>query len=546
MKRWFSLFIVACMIMSLVACGSGTSTPSNAASPSPSSSEASNTGTESPTAAPQTGGGTFTLGIKVECSNVAPWLLRSGQERVSWSPVYETLFKVVGDGEIEGYLAESIIGDSDALTYTIKLRPDVTFSDGSKLDADTLLWNFENYKANSSYSTTDFGSVTSFEKISDDTVVIHLSSWTSQVPYSLARNAGLMYSKKAFDENGYDWCLQNPVGTGPYVLDKWVNDEYKTFVKNENYWNTEAKPYFDDLKIVIIGDEAAAQNSLMAGEIDAYHGFSDSSQAIMLNMGGYNRLINKLGYSSYVIYFASDVEGSPISNVLVRQAICHAIDSQAMSNALGFGMTIANNQYAIPGTKFYNDEIQGYPYNPEKAKELLAEAGYPDGFTTTIYTGNDMDMTSWLVGIQGYLKAVGITLRIEILDTSEWITTYLYDIPEGMIFGPRHSFSSNIVNQALSNFSYNAIGGVGMLNKCSLHPADVNDALQASISATSEDEMIAKFKEACKLIIDKYAICYTLANSASSVVICKDDIIDTGCFNTSSDFSDYNLISRAG
>ena len=95
-------------------------------------------------------------------------------------------------------------------------------------------------------------------------------------------------------------------------------------------------------------------------------------------------------------------------------------------------------------------------------------------------------------------------MRLEILDVSEWVGTYLYDIPEGMIFGPRHSFSSNIVNQALSNFSYNAIDGVGMLNKCSLHPADVNDALQAAVSAANEEEMISQFKEACKLIFDKY------------------------------------------
>ena len=205
-----------------------------------------------------------------------------------------------------------------------------------------------------------------------------------------------MYSKKAFDDNGYDWCLQNPVGTGPYILNEWVNDEYKTYTRSENYWNTDATTYFDDLRIVVIGDEAAAQNSLMAGEIDAYHGFSDASQATMMNMGGYSRFINKLGFADYVVYFASDVEGSPISDVRVRQAICYAIDSQTMSNALGFGMTMANNQYAIQGTKFYNDEIQGYPYNPEKAKQLLEEAGYADGFTTTIYTGNDMDMTTWL------------------------------------------------------------------------------------------------------------------------------------------------------
>ena len=188
MKRWLSFLVVACVIMSLAACSNGTSSPSDTASPS--SSEASNPAPDAapddntPTAIADTGGGTFTIGIKSECSNVAAWLLRSGQERVSWSPVYETLFKIVGDGEVEGYLAESIVGDAEALTYTVTLRQDVVFSDGSKLDADALLWNFENYKENSSYSTTDFGSVDSFEKTGDYTVVIHLNTWTSQMPFS--------------------------------------------------------------------------------------------------------------------------------------------------------------------------------------------------------------------------------------------------------------------------------------------------------------------------------------------------------------------------
>jgi len=488
--------------------------------------------------------GSFVVGVLTECSNVAAWRLRSSQERVAFAPIYETLFKMSDKGDIEGYLAEKITSNRDKLTYTVTLRKDVNFSDGSKLDADVLLWNFKNFKENSQYSSTEFGMVESFEKADDYTVVIRLKQWTSQVPFALARNAGLMYSKKAFDDNGYNWCLQHPVGTGPYVLDKWVNDEYKTYVRNAKYWNKAAKPFFNELKVVVIGDEAAAQNALMSGEIDGYHGFSSASQAAMLKRGGYVQYANKLGYGVYIVVFASDVKSSPLSDVRVRKAICYAIDNATMSKKLGFGMTIANNQYGIPGTKFYDESIKGYPYDPAKAKALLAEAGYSKGFTTTIYTGNDMDMTNWLVGIQGYLKAVGITLRIEILDVAEWVSTYMYDIPEGMIFGPRHSFSSNIVNQALSNFSFNAIGGVGMLNKCMLHPADVNDALQKAVSSDNDSDMLSNFKNACKLIFDEYCLAYPLANSSSSVVICKDNIVDKGCFNAGCEFPDYNLISR--
>ena len=142
-------------------------------------------------------GGKVTLATSTDCSNVAAWRIRSPYERLSWSGVYEPLFRIGDDGHITPNLAESLDSDYDNLTYTVNLRNDVYFSDGSKLDADVLLWNFENFKENSQSSATHFGKVDSFEKVDDDSVTIHLSEWTSQMPYSLADVAGLMYSKKA-------------------------------------------------------------------------------------------------------------------------------------------------------------------------------------------------------------------------------------------------------------------------------------------------------------------------------------------------------------
>ncbi len=225
-------------------------------------------------------GGEITIGTNVDVATNASWRIRSGQEKLMLGGIYEPLLRFDENGDLQPYLAESFTSDQAALTYTVKLREGLTFSDGSALDADALLWNFQNFKENSQTSATHFGDVESFEKIDDLTVVIHLTAWNTQIPYSLNSVAGLMYSKQAFDENGYDWCLENPVGTGPYMLQEVVTDDYKVLVKNPNYWNTEEPATFDTIRFKIIADQMSAQAALLSGEINAYFGGDFQFRAI--------------------------------------------------------------------------------------------------------------------------------------------------------------------------------------------------------------------------------------------------------------------------
>ena len=273
-------------------------------------------------------GGSVTIACSTDCSNVAAWRVRSPYERLNWSGIYEPLFRMNDDGTVKAHLATALDADYDNLTYTIHLREDVHFSDNSPLNADVLVWNLENFKENSQSSATHFSKVESFEKVDDYTVAIHLTEWTSQMPFSLADVAGLMYSKKAFDDNGYDWCMENPVGTGPYVLDKWVKDEYKTLVRNENYWDKDAMGHLDSYTIRVVADQTAAENALKAGEIDGYYNGNTMFENTMLAQG-YQEFSNSARYNAYFIVFASGVESSPLNDTKVRQAICYAIAALA-------------------------------------------------------------------------------------------------------------------------------------------------------------------------------------------------------------------------
>lgn len=485
-------------------------------------------------------GGKLVIGTTTDVNSYAPWRFRG--EFYLMGGVYEPLLEFDSEGNIVPYLAESIVADPDNLTYTIRVREGVTFSDGSVLDGEVLLWNFENFKENSQTSSTHFGSVDYFEQVDEMTVVIHLTEWNTQIPFSLNNCAGMVYSKKAFDEHGYDWCLENPVGTGPYVLVEKVADSHKRFIKNVNYWNAQEPALYDVIEARIFGNAMAAQAALISGDIDVFNG-GDYGMKDTLTKAGFNLYQNKMWYRIYFLIFGSAVENSPLSNVLVRKAIAYAIDSASIVKALDYGRSFVSNQYAVKGTGFYNPDVVGYDYNPEKAKELLAEAGYPNGFSTKIVVGTDQGLDRYMVALQSYLDDVGIKANLVYQENALWQSSGIYETDDGMILCG-HGFGSNLVNQAVANFSKRAVGGVGMLNKSKIHPDDLNDVLIRALGSTDETEMYQLMQEAERLIIDEYMIGYPVVMAYYDQVITQPNIIDEGFINSFNRGNNFNRIFR--
>ncbi len=535
MKNVFALITAFALVLSLAACSgnTGSTAESSAGVKTTSASDTQTGGTAKI-------GGVLNVGSCADVANVAAWRLRSSQDKMHWSPVYEPLFKLDNNGTVTPFLAESLKSDYNTLTYTVTLRKGILFSDGSELTADVMLWNFENFKKNSQTANTHFGDVKSFEKTGDYTVVIHLNQWNSQIQYSLCSVAGLMYSKKAFDTNGNEWCLKNPVGTGPFILDKWVTDKNKSFVKNKNYWNKETKIYLDGINIKVVPNETTAQAALSNGELDVYQEATYNLINTMKDQG-FSRAESSLWYATNFLVFASGVKDSPMSNLKVRQAISYAIDSESISKKLDNGLSFVSKEYAVKDTPFYNDDVQGYGYDVEKAKQLLKEAGYPNGFSTTIYTGSDVGLDNYMVAIQGYLEEIGIKAKLEYKDVNIWSSKTIYNIDDGMIFCC-HGFGSNIVNQAVSNFSKRAVQGVGMLKDSMIHPDDLDQVLMNSLRAKNLEEMISYEKEAQKMIIDKYCLAYPVITDSYTWEIVSPKVVDTNCFKTTNEFNDFSKI----
>ena len=482
------------------------------------------------------------IGEYSDVANVAAWMIRTGGDKSDWVyTIYEPLFTMSPEGNVIPYLAESLDTDADNMTYTVNLRDDVYFSDGSKLDADALLWNFENFKENGLTASTHFGTVDHFEKVSDKAVKIVMETWSSQIPYSLCSAAGLMYSKKAFEEHGFDWCLQNPVGTGAYLLKEWITDDHNNFVLNDNYWNkANVKPEIAQITIKVIPDQTTAQAAMLNGELDVFGGDYEFTKT--MEAEGFQRISTQMWYYSDMLVFASANEGTPMADERVRKAICYAINSEEIQETINQGMSLLTNQYAIEGTPFYSDEVEGYGYDPEKAKALLAEAGYPDGFKTKIYTGTDLNLKNLMIAVQGYLAEVGIDAELVYHDVSIWSSKTVYSIEDGMVM-VCHGFGTNLVNQAVSNFSKMSVQGVGMLKDSAIHPDDVDEALMNALSAKDNDTMLKEFHKASKLIIDDYCLMYPVDSDSYSWLNMRNTFNDNGCFGTLTEYYNYALLT---
>ncbi|MBN1848779.1 MAG: ABC transporter substrate-binding protein [Deltaproteobacteria bacterium] len=317
----------------------------------------------------------------------------------------ETLFRFGLKGEIVPLLATGYKADAIAKTITISLRKGVKFHDGSDFNAEVCKWNLDEFKKG---KRPELKKVTSIDIIDDYTVRLNLSTFDNTIINSIANasDAGRMISKKAFEANGKEWCEQNPVGTGPFQFVERKKDVSIKWKRFDGYWD--GKPYLDGIYNVRIQDPTVSMMAFKSGDVDILIPRSARDAKALENEGKYTTVIRPMGQVPALAGYAND-PNSPFAKLKVRQALAYAIDTNRLAKAFGYGYWKVHNQWAVPGTWGYNHDIKGYPYNPEKAKQLLAEAGYPNGFKTTLHFYNfGQEYVDEMTAIQGFLKAVGI------------------------------------------------------------------------------------------------------------------------------------------
>jgi peptide/nickel transport system substrate-binding protein len=312
-------------------------------------------------------------------------------------------------------LAESWKVDLQGKTITWGLRKGVRFHDGTPFNAEAVRWNYQ--LRLDTNSLTDGKAVKSVEILDEYTVRMNLTEYTSQslVNYGWVQ----MFSPTAYTANGgKDWARTHAVGTGPFKLAEFKRDTVIRYERNNNYWR-KGYPLLDGIEIRFIPDNNTAAMMMQTKEADVWLDVSDVKNVIALEGKGFK--VNWGPGMFWALLPNSNDPKSPFANKKVREALEYALDRPTLAKSLGSGKFEALDQMSSSISPAY---IPGYvprPYNPVKAKQLLAEAGYPDGFETKLLA---LDMLrDSAIAIQSYLGAVGIRVNLDMADMGRYFVS---------------------------------------------------------------------------------------------------------------------------
>ena len=343
-----------------------------------------------------------------------------GNRSPFFQAVFDTLLQKNAAGEIEPWLATEWEYNDDNTVLTLTLRDDVEFTDGTPLDADAVVASLERFRDGTAPPAATLAGK-EFAAVDPTTVTITQPTPDPSLVNLLSIAPGLIQAPSTFDDPD---SATEPVGSGPYILDTAATVTGTTYVytANPDYWNPDAVKY-DNLTINVIEDPTATLNALKAGEANGAK-IVNNDTIPEIEASGWTIESNELDFQGLLLFDRAGTMAPELADVRVRQAINMAFDREALLDALQAGYGTVTEQ-VFPETSVGYDEAldSTYGYNPEAAKELLAEAGYPDGFTLDMMSTPAFQTTFDLVAQQ--LADIGITVNYTDPGTGNFITDML-------------------------------------------------------------------------------------------------------------------------
>ena len=324
--------------------------------------------------------------------------------------VYESLFRLTDDGDVVPLLAEGYTLSDDALTYTFQLKPGVHFHSGKEVTAEDVKFSLERVFAPESQSArrSSFGAIASIEAPTSDTLVVTLESPSISFIYNLT----------------YVWVMNKDAtdftttedGTGPYVLDQWTRGSALALRRFDDYWGTPAA----NAEVVFnyFTDATALSNALLTGAVDIVTNVQ-SPDALGLFEDDPDYVVNN-GTSTTKELMAFNDRVEPFDKVEVRKAIYSAIDRAKLLNAVWGDKGTLIGSMVPPTDPWYIDLVDENPYDPELSKQLLADAGYPDGFEFTLDSPTYDPHPLVAEFIKSELAKIGVTVNINPITSDEW------------------------------------------------------------------------------------------------------------------------------
>ena len=455
----------------------------------------------------------------VFCQSGLPVTLDTGQDGNSLTPAYQVLEPLVffepGTGNTAPGLATEWSANEDSTEWTLTLRDDVTFQDGTPFNAEAVKFNLDRWNDPANEYRFDkpfvpwtwiFGGflgdgslLDSVDAVDDTTVRLNLNQAVSFVPAMLASSYFGMHSPTAVQEGGADYGTPNGtiVGTGPFQFDEWVDGSQVALSAYENYWGD--APGVDSLVFLGIEDPTARLAQLKSGSCDiAVNLSSDDFEQVESDDSIEPAMVDA---NLNVGYLAFHQDNEPFGDERIRQAVAYAIDQQAIVDAFYAGLGQVASQFVPPALWGRDDALEAYPYDPERARELLTEAGFPDGFSTELwympvsrpYFPAPEDIAT---AMASYLADVGI--EVELL-TEDW-GTYLEDYDDGKFPMYMLGWSADFADP--DNFLYTFFGPsvVGATGWTGEQQEEVLGLLNDARRASTQEERQAIYEQVDDII----------------------------------------------
>lgn len=539
-KSVLALLLAGAMVVSMAGCSGGdkktedtsTKTESSDTKESGEVVKATNTDAKAPD-------NDLVIAIEGSVSSMDPANIPDTSAISATRGVYENLVQFDEDNELVGQLADSWEVSDDSLTYTFHLHEGIKFHDGTDFNSAAVKANYDrvvnkdnNLRQRRTFIVTNDDDsesprVESIETPDDHTVVFKLTAVWS--PFINKLTQFCMISPAALEQYGND-IMYHPCGTGPYVFKEWVEGDHTTMTTNPDYWGE--KPSVDSITIKEVPEAGSRTAMLQTGEADMVYPMpADQIEAVK----GNDDVSVNTADSNIMRYVTLNMNVPELSDVKVRQAMNYAIDQDAY-------ITLMYSGYGKPATSIVPSIINGYEeqtpytYDLDKAKKLMKEAGYEDGFKLTLWGDNSTQEIKGMTFIKQQLEQIGITVDVMPMDpatVNDKIYVPLEDADINMWY-VNWSASDLTMDGSVRALLYSKMAPPASANTAYYNNADFDKALDDGLHTADLDEQAKVYSTAQKLawedcpwlFLGNDQIIYSTKSYLSGVYVAPD-----GAFN---------------
>ena len=355
------------------------------------------------------------IGLQLEPPHLDPTSAAAGAiDQVLYANVFEGLTRFGPDGSVQPGLAASWTISDDGLSYTFQLREGVTFHDGTTFEASDVVFSLDRARAEDSTNAQKalFAGIESVEALGDSSVRIDLAAPQGNFLFNLAWGDAVMVAPESIGD------IKNlPIGTGAFRFEQWRRGDQISLSRNADYWGEPAS--LEAATFKFISEPTAAYAAMLAGDIDAFYSYPAPENLAQFERDPRFTVLS--GNTEGETILAMNNQQAPFDDIRVRKAVSHAIDRQAIIDGAMFGYGTPIGSHFAPHNPDYVDLTANAAFDPALARDLLAQAGYAEGFSTTLKLPPPSYARRGGEIIAAQLREVGIEAEISFLEWAQWL-----------------------------------------------------------------------------------------------------------------------------